>query len=70
MGGDREEVQQLISANTEEEMGIGRLLYLFAFVVLTIMAITETLRAGELELENKRLLETLEALEKNNQKEQ
>lgn len=70
MGGDREEVQQLISANTEEEMGIGRLLYLFAFVVLAIMAITETLRAGELELENKRLLETLEALEKNNQKEQ
>lgn len=51
-------------------MGIGRLLYLFAFVVLAIMAITETLRAGELELENKRLLETLEALEKNKQKEQ
>lgn len=51
-------------------MGIGKLLYLFAFVVLAIMAITETLRAGELELENQRLLETLEALEKNNQKEQ
>ncbi len=45
-------------------MGIGRLLYLFAFVVLAIMAITETLRAGELELENKRLRQEIEQLKR------